>query len=414
MVTIHCEAGCLLASDKEAICDNPCFPSEKVWRAFDVLLAFIVPYYEGLDLGRCGESELLAAAAEASAALRKFLADLLEEGYASTEALLRERTEAVDRLQRFLSGALRVLGPPPERERFYLMREPVGVWIPSADKAFAGASETGLHDYLDDLKARSDGPVDISDCFDDPLQMRNWQDRTARIMAEMAGFLRGLDDWLTARPDMVPVPLLRDTLLIYLGLTWLGRQPRPLFISRAFADTWGDDYRVHDLLTDLVHRVLLEQGACSLATMRRRFAEQLRGVPGVAPFTRACRQQLASLAAAGSPVFIESGAQGTFILPLLPFSGPAADMLLYTTVPWLYGTYAPIVYQRNYNYLREMETIVAHDHLFRFSAWRGGTVYVTETTDERIRRLASYEIDTFKQLIDRGFRGGASVDLRVG
>ena len=65
------------------------------------------------------------------------------------------------------------------------MREPVGAWIPSADKAFAGASETGLHDHLDGLKTRSDDPVDISDCFSDPLQMRNWQDRTARIMAEM-------------------------------------------------------------------------------------------------------------------------------------------------------------------------------------------------------------------------------------
>ena len=78
----------------------------------------------------------------AAAARASWLADLLEEGYADTEALLKERTDAVDCLQRFLSGALRVLGTPPERERFYLMREPVGAWIPSADKAFAGASET--------------------------------------------------------------------------------------------------------------------------------------------------------------------------------------------------------------------------------------------------------------------------------
>ena len=45
-------------------------------------------------------------------------------------------------------------------------------------------------------------------------------------------------------------------------------------------------------------------------------------------------------------------------------------MLFYTTVPWLYDAYAPAVYQQNYNYLRDMETIVAHDHLFRFGAWR--------------------------------------------
>ena len=92
-------------------------------------------------------------------------------------------------------------------------------------------------------------------------------------MAEMTRFLRWIDDWLTARPHMVPVPLLRDTLLIHLGLTWLGRQPRPLFISWAFADTLGGGHRVHVLLADLVYRVLLEQGDCSLTVMRQRLAE---------------------------------------------------------------------------------------------------------------------------------------------
>lgn len=134
--------------------------------------AFIVPYYEGrlrhyegLDLGRCSEGELLAAAREASA-LRKFLADLVEEGYTDTVALLRDRTDAAGRLQRFLGAALEILGPPPERERFYLIPEPVGVGIPPADKAFSGAPEISLHDYLDHLKARSDDPVDVSGCFD--------------------------------------------------------------------------------------------------------------------------------------------------------------------------------------------------------------------------------------------------------
>ena len=375
---------------------------------------FVVPYYEArlqhyerLDLHRCSEGELLGAAAEASA-LRKFLADLVEEGYADTAALITDRTDAAGRLQRFLSGALEILGPPPERERFYLMRKPVHVEIPSADKAFAGASEVSLHDYLEDLKTRPAGPVDISDCFDDPRQMRDWQDKTARVMVEMAGFLRWIDDWLAARPGMVPVPLLRDTLLIYLGLTWLGRQPLPLFISRAFADTWGSDHRIHNALADVVYRVLLEESACSLATMRRCFAEQLRGDPDVVPaaFIRACRHQLASLDVVGSPVFIESGVQGTFILSLLTLSDPAADILLYTTLPWLYDTYAPVVYQRNYNYLREMETILAHDHLFRFSAWRNGMTYVTESTDDRIRCLAAYEIHVFKHLVTQEFNAG--------
>ena len=110
-------------------------------------------------------------------------------------------------------------------------------------------------------------------------------------------------------------------------------------------------------------------------------------------------------------MFIESGVQGTFILPLLTLSGPSAGMLLYTTVPWLYGTYAAGVYQPSYNYLREMETIVAHDHLFRFSAWRNGRVYVVESADDRMRCLAAYEIRLFRQLVAerRSGKGNLSV-----
>ena len=220
-------------------------------------------------------------------------------------------------------------------------------------------------------------------------------------MTEMVGFLRWIDDRVRACPGMVPVPLLRDTLLVHLGLTWLGRQPVPVLISRAFANAWNATEPIHETLADVVYRVLLEQGTCGLESMRRRVAELLEGDPGVVPssFMQACRGQLAPLGAGGPPAFIESGVQGTFVLALMTLSGPAAGMLLYTTVPWLYDTYAHSVYQPNYNYLREMETIVAHDHLFRFSAWRNGEVYVTESTDDRMRRLAAYEIHLFRRLV---------------
>ena len=171
--------------------------------------ASIVPYYEArlqhyesITLGRCDEKELLAAAQEGSA-LRKFIADLVEEGYTDVEALLRGRINAVERLQRFLGAALEILGPPSERQRFYLIRKPIRVQIPPVTRAFAGAPEIGLHDYLDCLNVRSDDPVDISDCFDDPRQMHHRQRQTRRVMTEMAGFLRWIDDWLQAHPGTV-------------------------------------------------------------------------------------------------------------------------------------------------------------------------------------------------------------------
>ena len=60
---------------------------------------------------------------------------------------------------------------------------------------------------------------------------------------------------------------------------------------------------------------------------------------------QACRDSLATLAIAGTPLFIESGVQGTFPLCLLALTGNTGDMVLYTTTPWLYPTYAPIVFQ---------------------------------------------------------------------
>ncbi len=74
-------------------------------------------------------------------------------------------------------------------------------------------------------------------------------------------------------------------------------------------------------------------------------------------------------------------------------------MVLYTTVPWLFPIYKPIVFRKNYNYLREMETIVAHDYLFQFKARREDSVYVEETTNEVAKSLALYEIHVFKSIV---------------
>ena len=95
------------------------------------------------------------------------------------------------------------------------------------------------------------------------------------------------------------------------------------------------------------------------------------------------------------------GVQGTFPLFLLSLTGNTGDMVFYTTTPWLYPIYEPIVFRKNYNYLREMETIIAHDHLFQFKTVQDGKVLVEETTNELARCLALYEIQTFKAIMQR-------------
>jgi hypothetical protein len=236
--------------------------------------------------------------------------------------------------------------------------------------------------------------------------MQRWQAKTQVLMTEMAAFLQWICARLVQLNPVVPVPLLRDTLLIHLGLTWLRHhgmpihEPKPLIIGRKFADLCGDGRAIHGALGNVIYRVLQAAHPCDLAMLRRQFATSVYADPAIpTSFTQACRDALATLALDGTPLFIESGVQGTFPLFLLSLTGNTGDMVFYTTTPWLYPTYAPIVFRKNYNYLREMETIVAHDHLFQLKTVQDGKVLVEETTNEMARSLALYEIQMFKASI---------------
>jgi hypothetical protein len=250
--------------------------------------------------------------------------------------------------------------------------------------------------------------VDIVSCFERDEQRRRWQAKTQVLMTEMVAFLRWICGRLTLSPPLVPVPLLRDTLLIHLGFTWLRRHgvsipvSKPALIGRKFADLCGNGREIHGALGDVIYQVLQDTPACDLATLRRHFATAVYADPAIpASFAQACRAYLATLALDGPPLFIESGVQGTFPLFLLSLTGNIGEMVFYTTAPWLYPIYKQIVFRKNYNYLREMETIVAHDYLFQFKTMEDGKVLVQETTNEHARRLACYEIHLFKTLVQR-------------
>ena len=144
-------------------------------------------FYERLDLTRCSEAELLDIAGEASA-LHKFLTDILEEGYTTTVNRLVGQTDAINRLQQFLSTVLQHLGGPSERERFYLF--PDLIPLPQlTTETFAGGATFELQAYLDRLDHQSDQPVDIAPCFEHADQQQRWQAKTQVLMTEMVAFL---------------------------------------------------------------------------------------------------------------------------------------------------------------------------------------------------------------------------------
>jgi hypothetical protein len=374
-------------------------------------VAFVAQYYaerlhwyEHLDLTRCAEAALLDIAGEASA-LHKFLIDILEEGYTTTVNRLVGQTDAFNRLQGFLSTVLAHLGGPSARERFYLC--PDLIPLPQlTTETCAGGTTFELQAYLDGLAHLSDDLVDIAPCFDSTAQMQRWQAKTQVLMTEMVAFLHWVCTRLAQPVPVVPVPLLRDTLLIHLGLTWLCHHgmpipaPQPLLIGRKLTDLYGYGNDTYGALSNGIYRVLMENHPRDLATLQHHFATVIHADPAIpASFTQACCDSLATLTLDGTPLFIESGVQGTFPLLLLSLTDKTGDMVFYTTTPWLYPTYEPVVFQKNYHYLREMETIVAHDHLFQLKTVQDGRVLVEETTNATARCLALYEIQTFKAIM---------------
>src|SRR5215510_13748889 len=99
---------------------------------------------------------------------------------------------------------------------------------------------------------------------------------------------------------VIPVPLLRDTLLIHLGLTWLRRSgvpipaPQPVLIGRKFADLCGDGRAIYRALCDILYRVLQTSQPCDVATLRHHFATVVFDDPALpGSFMQACHDYLA-------------------------------------------------------------------------------------------------------------------------
>ena len=151
--------------------------------------------------------------------------------------------------------------------------------------------------------------MDIASCFEQADQQQRWQAKTQVLMTEMVAFRHWICTRLAQPVPVVPVPLLRDTLLIHLGLTWLRRSSvpvpasKPLLIGRKFADLCGNGRDIHG--RNVIYRVLMDEHPRDLATLRRHFATAVHADPAIsALFTQACRDYLATLTLDGTPLFI--------------------------------------------------------------------------------------------------------------
>jgi len=73
--------------------------------------------------------------------------------------------------------------------------------------------------------------------------------------------------------------------------------------------------------------------------------------------------------------------------------------------------YKGIIFRSNYNYLREMETLVCQNHLFDFHSYAQGQVQVKEFLDPKIQTLAQYELLLFREEYASNFQPLTSKSL---
>jgi hypothetical protein len=381
-----------------------------------ILILFLTQYYqtrlqnfEELNLN-CPTDKLLRVAAEASS-LHKFILDAYEEGYTDSTDQIVTQTDALNRLEKIQKNfitELHKLGHPVELKDFYLCPEVVQLDNITSEQ-FKGGNTFELFTYLDLIDHQSDTAPEIEQCFSTTEQKQRWHNKTQLVMAEMVDFLVWVVQRLKQQPKAIPVPLLRDTLVVQLGLQLIRRsgipirKPKPLLLSRKFLSLFQNGERIYDILiSDILYALLYENKANELAMLRCQFVERAK-VHSEIPisFIQASNDYFATLALDGPPLIIESGMHGTFPLWLLTLTDNRGDMVLYNTVPWLYSTYSDISFRKNYNYLRDIETIIAHEYLFQFKTISKGKIIVVETSSTKTQTLALYELYVFKTLLKK-------------
>lgn len=345
---------------------------------------------EKLSLWESAEVANSQSIIEEATTIRKVLDDYISEGYAEyVKAALKPGNAGV-RLDALLRNA-----PCSEDGPLAMDGGQLGLLF------MAGASWE-LPDYLKNLSQLDELP-EIERHFPDDDAAKRWKEQTERVLKEMAAYL----DWvLTAldQTDSQPVMLLRDALLIHLGLQWKGKHsPKALIFNRAFTNAYGEFEEIYEILIyEALYKSLVESDALlSVAELRRRYRKE--ALAGVLPkeFVVDTRRQLDALNLERKPMFVESGVNGTFPLWLLSHFGDDGGMLLYNTVPWLYEIYDRIAF-RGYEFLRDVETVVSHNWLFQLDLDGPKAVpsRIRQTTDARTLDLAHYEIVTFRRMVE--------------
>jgi len=306
--------------------------------------------------------------------LHKFLEDIRDEGYIPTYELFQDKLQATRLLTEFIMKH--------NDKPFELIKK-----APIYDELVYGKDEKSLEQYIDAINLLS---------------------KTTELDNQTDNFLYdkilGFSKWVynSIKPDTTVVFLLRDTLLPYLAFRqWSDNntiKALPLLIGRRFLCQFGDGDVLYNSISDALYMALHEaDGSPSL--FQESVVRKIKKVLAENQTLKRAIEEIMSGIKAQKICVVETGVHGTMPLLLKACDERIDQIMLYTTLPWMYDAWGECCYTKSYEDLRLFETVNCQDLLFSFSSVKGRAFYIREIADDKVKKESIKELCLWNQLI---------------
>jgi hypothetical protein len=367
---------------------------------------------ESLNLRRVSESELTRSL-EQALSMKQALTDLASEDggyYLKLPRLLNSALSVDVRISQFVAKARATLGR--EYELSHLAPYEIEQYRADASKGFSRFEFEEYLEYLESNATSLDLPLP-------EVQATHWK-RYAEVCSRLLNYLQFLVSGRVTkgghneeRPASF-VFLLRDTLLVYLGMKRLCRagwpvEARALLVGRAllqsFAPTAPRNHLYASLFNLLYESLANHTGRFDsdfLATYKRTLSLHATSA-STALLVFLERYCSTVLAQDRKFIIVENGVHGTMPLLVMASTPAVTDLRMYTAIPWLQDFYMAVIFSDLSVHMRDLESVHCQEQLFQFAGVTGDRILVKETRDWAVRRISYQEIRYFLDAVDQRF-----------
>lgn len=367
---------------------------------------------ESLDIRRVSESKLTSSL-EQALSMKQALVDLASEDggyYLKLPRLLDSVLRVDDRISHFVEKASATLSH--EQERFH--SGPHRFELYQADTG-QGFSRFALDEYLEYLESNAAS----SDLPPPDLEAPHWR-RYVEVCSRLLNYLQFLVSCRVTegRPGEDRrtsfVFLLRDTLLVYLGMKRLCRagwalEARALLVSRPLLQSFAPASPRNQLYASVFnsfYETLADHSGrfdSHFLTMYKRTL-RLNATPASKALLVFLEHYCDTVLAQDRKfIVVENGVHGTMPLLVMASTSAVTDLRMYTAIPWLQDFYEAVIFSDLSFHMRELESVHCQEQLFQFAGVTGDRVFVKETRDWAIRRISYQELRYFLDAVDQRF-----------